>query len=54
MKYKILKNESPDELEKMVNKLIEQGWQPQGGVAFQMLLLGVSVKATALQAMIKP
>jgi len=37
MKYKILKNESVEELEKEVNKSIQEGWFPTGGLATDSL-----------------
>ncbi|WP_419148762.1 DUF1737 domain-containing protein [Pseudoalteromonas 'SMAR'] len=46
MHYKILYGETPNALEQAVNELLEAGWQPQGGIAFEMGML--------YQAMIKP
>lgn len=46
MQYKILYGETPKALEQAVNELLTAGWQPQGGVAFEMGMI--------YQAMIKP
>jgi hypothetical protein len=50
MKYRVVSKESEYELANHVNKWIEDGWRPQGGVSF---VYHSSYKGTWSQAMVK-
>ncbi len=39
MKYKIVAAKKIDELTRLVQALIDQGWRPQGGIAVAGMLL---------------
>lgn len=47
MKYIILCSDYTDELSRLVNEFITEGWQPLGGVAFDKI-------NRTCQAMVKP
>lgn len=50
MKYRVVSEESEYELANRVNKWIEDGWRPQGGLSF---VYHSSYKETWAQAMVK-
>lgn len=54
MKYRILKELGAYELQKEVNRFIESGWKPQGGIAVTTISTLASSEALLyLQAIIK-
>lgn len=50
MKYRVVSEESEYQLANRVNKWIQDGWRPQGGVSF---VYHSSYKETWAQAMVK-
>ena len=50
IKYRVVSEESEYELANRVNKWIEDGWRPQGGLSF---VYHSSYKETWAQAMVK-
>jgi hypothetical protein len=54
MKYKILSGSEPNELVEYVNKHLAAGWQLQGGIAFQVIVVDDDYTRTFYQAMVKP
>lgn len=50
MKYRVVSEESEYKLANRVNKLIDDGWWPQGGVSF---VYHSAYKETWAQAMVK-
>lgn len=50
MKYRVISESYPWELEKKVNEFIKEGWEPQGGIAIERY---GEISAYYFQAMIK-
>lgn len=50
MKYKIIEKESKIDLEREINKLIDDGWEPIGGISYSC---GYGYGENYVQAVIK-
>jgi len=51
MDYKIISASSVNELESTVKSWLAVGWKPQGGVSFQMLIIGEDISMKFIQAL---
>ena len=54
MEYKIIEEESPQDLEKAVNAALAQGWAPLGGLSFCSAVYESGTRYYYCQALVRP